>query len=140
MSDGFRKFLQMPATERRLLMALALLQPVASASLRLFGYKATLRGVERLSPSHQPDRHASPSELQDAQRLAELAAIAGQRGPLATTCLHQALVVHGLLRRRGLAPCLRLGVDVLERTPDMHAWVELDGTPLAQPNLRHRPF
>lgn len=59
---------------------------------------------------------------------------------MATTCLRQALAVHWLLRRRGLQPELRFGVDRIDNAPDMHAWVELEGVPLAQPQLRHRAF
>lgn len=123
-----------------MLLVLMALQPMLSLSLRVQGYVRTRRMVEALG-RHPAPHAASPGELATAERLAQLANIAGRRGPVATTCLRQALVVHGLLRRRGLQPELKLGVG---RRPgqaaDMHAWVELDGVPLAQPELRHRAF
>ena len=124
---------------KRQLLVLAVLQPLLSLSLRVLGYKRTRAWLERHSPSAGA-RPATPDEAIAAQRTAELASIAGRRGPVATTCLRQALAVHWLLRRRGLQPELRLGVDRIGSAPDMHAWVELEGVPLAQPQLRHRVF
>ena len=138
-NNSYRKWSKLPAPERRLLLLLTILQPLASLSLRLFGFNATRSRVERWT-DHRDRRVATPEEMAAANRMAELAAIAGLRGPIMTTCLRQALVVHGLLRRRGLDSRLRLGVAREHAAPDMHAWVELEGTPLAQPSLRHRAF
>jgi len=88
--------------------------------------------------STRPRTHdAGDSELEYAQRIAELADIAGRRGVIAANCLPQALMVHGLLRRRGLAPQLRIGVRKSESNFDAHAWVELRGVALGQTNLSH---
>lgn len=140
MIRALRQWWQLPAGDRLTLLALMALQPALSLSLRLRGYKRTLEWVNARSLHRQP-RDATPSELVEAERLAQLANIAGRRGPLETTCLRQALAVHGLLRRRGLRPDLKLGVGRLTgQAADMHAWVELDGVPLAQPQLRHSAF
>ena len=136
---GLRQWLGLPSHERGLLLVLALLQPMVSLGLRLRGFRRTQALLERLA-THAMPRRASTSELAAAERLAQLAAIAGRRGPVATTCLRQALAVQWLLRRRGLQPELRFGVDRIGDTPDMHAWVELEGVPLAQPQLRHSAF
>jgi len=125
--------------ERGCVLQLMLLQPMISLALRLRGYRRTLAWLERHSGKPNP-HSATVEELAAAQRTAELAAIAGRRGPVATTCLRQSLAVHWLLRRRGLAPQMRFGVGKQGASPDMHAWVELDGVPLAQPQLRHAPF
>ncbi len=136
---GLRQWLGLPSHERRLLLALALLQPVISLGLRLRGFRRMQAWLDWLGTQATPHR-ASPGEMATAERLAQLAAIAGRRGPVATTCLRQALAVQWMLRRRGLSPELRFGVDRIGETPDMHAWVELEGVPLAQPQLRHRAF
>ena len=136
---GLRKWLGLPSHERRLLLSLAVLQPMISLGLRLRGLRRTQAWLKRLGSQATP-RRASTEELAAAERLAQLAAIAGRRGPVATTCLRQALAVHWLLRRRGLLPELRFGVDRIGATPDMLAWVELEGVPLAQPQLRHAAF
>ncbi len=133
-----RQWWQLPWGERGLLLVLMAAQPALSLSLRVHGYGKTRSHVEALS-KHPAPRDASPADMAAAERLAQLARIAGRRGVLVTTCLRQALAVHGLLRRRGLRPELKLGVDRLPgRSVDMHAWVELDGVALAHPRLRHR--
>lgn len=136
---GLRQFRALPASERRLLLLLMVLQPAISVALRLRGYRRTHRWL------HQRSRHplphaASSSELAAAERVATLAAIAGRRGPVATSCLRQSLALFWLLRRRGLQPEIKFGVDRIGATADMHAWVELEGVPLAQPRLRHAAF
>ena len=139
MLRGLRQWWALPARERRMLLMLALLQPLISLALHLRGYRRTQDWLERHS-RHPGPRVATTQELADAQRTAELAAIAGRRGPVATTCLRQALAVYWVLRRRGLQPQVRFGVDRIGATADMHAWVELDGVPLAQPQPRHAAF
>lgn len=135
-----RHWWRLPPRERPILLLLMALQPLLSLSLRVRGYRRTRTLVEALS-RHRAPRAATNADLASAERLAQLARIAGRRSPLVTTCLRQALAVHGLLRRRGLRPELKFGVDRMPgRAVDMHAWVELEGIPLAQPRLRHREF
>jgi hypothetical protein len=70
--------------------------------------------------------------MADAQRIAELANIAGRHGAWQNTCLRQALTVQWWLYRRGLPAQLRIGARRVGNQLDAHAWVELDGVPLAQ--------
>lgn len=111
--------------------------PVMSGSLRWLGYRRTLRWVERAS---HPSDHIDAPSLEQADRMARLAAIAGRHAAVEATCLRQALAVLLMLRRRGASPALKFGVDLKAATPDMHAWLEMDGQPLGQADLRHRPF
>lgn len=139
MHDRLRRWWGLPASERLMLATLLVLVPLVSAGLRFAGYRRTLAALEHISArarTHAP----SASELWNAHRMAELAALAGRRGVVTATCLRQALAVHFLLRRRGLASVVRLGVDRIGPSPDMHAWVELHGERLAQADARHRPF
>jgi len=135
-----RQWWELPASERRLLLLLAVLQPTISLLLRLIGFKRTQQLLDRRG-RHPRSRIAERAEWKEVQRLAELARIAGRHGMIETTCLPQSLAVYWLLLRRGLEPTLRVGVDRLHGgLPDMHAWVELDGEPLAQAGLRHAAF
>jgi len=136
---GLRQFRALPASERRLLLLLMMLQPAISAALRLRGYRRTRQWLEGRS-QHPMPHAASATELAAAQRVATLAGIAGRRGPVATSCLRQSLAVLWVLRRRGLRPELKFGVDRIGTAADMHAWVELEGVPLAQPRMRHAAF
>ena len=116
--------------DRNRLLALALLLPMVDLSLRGFGLRRTQRllGVD----GDDPIATVAPDAAASAQRLAQLAAIAGRHGLYANTCLRQALAVQWWLRRRGLSSQLRIGARRTGDTLDAHAWVELGGTPLAQ--------
>lgn len=137
--QGLRQFRALPGSERRLLILLMVLQPAISVALRLRGYRRTQHWLERRS-QHLTPHAASARELAAAERVATLAGIAGRRGPVAASCLRQSLAVLWVLRRRGLQPDIKFGVDRIGASPDMHAWVELEGVPLAQPRMRHAAF
>ncbi len=74
---------------------------------------------------HANPRIATETDLAAAERVAELAGIAGRRGVITSTCLRQSLVVHAILRKRGLKPELKLGVRKRDGAVDAHAWVEV---------------
>ncbi len=113
--------------------------PAIAACLRLFGYVRTRRWLERRSIARHP-RAATPDDFDSARALARLAAIAGRHGPIHVTCLRQSLLVYWLLRRRGLAPELRIGVRKQDAAVDAHAWVELEGHALGPGEITHLPF
>ncbi len=105
-----------------MLLALMSTLPIVATSLRFAGYVRTRRWLERISRHPQP-HVASEAELAAAERLAELASIAGRRGLISATCLRQSLLVYALLRRRGLQPELKIGVRKQGGEMDAHAWV-----------------
>lgn len=117
--------------DRRRLLSLVLLLPLIDLQLRRRGLRGTRAWLARWRGQPTP-RACTPAELTDAEHLAELAAIAGRRGVYANTCLRQALAVHWRLQRRGLQPVLRIGAQREGDALDAHAWVELEGVPLAQ--------
>lgn len=125
--------------DRWSLLVLATGLPIVAGTLRVRGLGRTRLWLERLSESGSVHA-ASSDDLQAAQRLAQLAAIAGRRGAITATCLRQSLLVYALLRRRGLAPELKLGVRKQGDALDAHAWVELQGVALGQATLAHAPF
>jgi len=136
-----RRWWALEGGDRLRLPFLMLVLPVVSLTLRLAGYKRTRRLVEWLS-SHRHPRAANQQELETAHRLAQLAAIAGRRGPVQATCLRQALVVYGMLRRRGLRPEFKFGVRREGDGIGAHAWVELEHRSLdmtGDPDT-HQPF
>ena len=125
--------------DQRTLLGLACGLPMVEASLRCFGAQRTASWLSRaIKPGaiHAP----AAAELQQADRLAHLAAIAGRRGILEARCLSQALLVRALLQRRGLDAVLQVGVRKDGGQFDAHAWVELDGHTLAQTSLQHLPL
>jgi len=116
-----------------------LLLPPVHLALALFRFQRVRDWLDRNAMRREPIE-CTPEALADAQRLAELAAIAGRRGAVEASCLRQSLVVWWWLRRRGLSPQLRIGTLGSGDTFTAHAWVELDGVALAQPDLQHRAF
>jgi Transglutaminase-like superfamily len=117
------KLLQLPRSERRLLVTAALLLAGIKLGLTLLPYRE-LRGlVDRLA-------RAAPRRLAPAaspERIARAVARASRSVPGAT-CLTQALAAKVLLERHGHPTRLRVGIA---RTggamPVAHAWVESDG-------------
>lgn len=139
MAGRLRGWRALSGRERVQFVALVIALAVVHAALAVFGYVRTRRALERLS-DRSPRRDPSDHDLAHARRLTELAAIAGRHGLVTATCLRQSLVVYAWLRRRGLDPELKIGVDRVGVVPDMHAWVELQGEKLAQFDPRHRAF
>ena len=139
-SSRWARWRRLPGSDRRVLIALAVLLPAADLALRSAGLQRSRRWLKYWTRNVKP-QPCSDDALARAQRLAELAAIAGQHGLYRNTCLRQALVVQGWLLRRGLPAELKLGArKPADGNVDAHAWVELNGKALAQADLRHTSF
>jgi len=132
-------WLKLPLGERWWLTGLILGLPLISLSLKVLGYRRTRHAIEQAS-SQAGQRVPSATELERAERLAQLASLAGNYGAVKATCLRQSLLTYMLLRRRGFDPDLCLGARRQDGIFDAHAWVELDGCALGQANLQHQPF
>ncbi len=52
-------------------------------------------------------------------------------GPWSSSCLTRSLVLYAMLRQHGHHPRFVLGVAGTSNTFDAHAWVTVDGTPVA---------
>lgn len=121
--------------ERRLLLWLAILLPLIGAAVQLLGYARSRALLERLPrPSEGATRaHTAASTADTAQRIARLVSVAANRGPYRATCLRQSIALWWLLRRRGIAAELRIGVRKDEGELQAHAWVEHEGRALNDP-------
>lgn len=122
--SAWQRYRALPPAERAVAWRLALLLPLIDLSLRLFGFQRTWGWLARRAPA--PGVAVVGDEL-PAARLAALARTVGARSPWPTTCLRQALALWWLLRRRGHAAQLKIGVIRRESPFQAHAWVELDG-------------
>jgi len=138
-AGGLARLRAMSMRERFQLCWMAATLPLIHGALNAFGYARTRAWLERRS-RHPARRIATPADLESAHSAARIAAIAGRRGMVTATCLRQALLLHWLLRRRGLQPELRIGVRKQGEALDAHAWVELEGHPLQQSPIVHTPF
>jgi hypothetical protein len=90
---------------------------------RLVGFRRALRLARWLASGNAADCDADAAAV-TAHRIA----VAGAFYPRRALCLEQSLALYVLLRRRGIAADLRLGVQA--RPFYAHAWVEVDGSPI----------
>ncbi len=140
LAHNWSRWQKLSGPERRTLVALVFALPLVDIAVRALGVKRTQAGLSRLTRK-VPPRACSRDDLAAANRLAELAAIAGVHGIYSITCLRQALLVQHKLRRRGLATQLRIGaIKNSDGGMEAHAWAELDGIALGQRDLVYVPF
>jgi hypothetical protein len=116
--------------------------PLAVTAQRLLGF-ARCRGIlERLASW----RAAAPRITHDHDPVAEVRAAArlfdraARRCPCPTSCMHRSLVLWWLLRRRGFASRLLIGVHKEVGRFEAHAWVECLGFVLNDPDNLYRQF
>jgi hypothetical protein len=100
-------------------------------TLAVVDLHAKLRGLRRtlqlVSGARATTDSLSPDLVAETARRVSVAAAFYPRRAL---CLEQSLALYVLLRRRGVNAQLRLGVQ--PRPFFAHAWVEVDGVPVAE--------
>jgi Transglutaminase-like superfamily len=122
---GLRKFVRLPAAERRLLVKAALLLAATRAGVWLLPFRTVRRVVARVADAPAGFRSADGSSVDEVVRAVGRA---GRLLSCASTCLTEALVAQVLLARRGHPASLRIGVARSEGGQfEAHAWVESDG-------------
>jgi hypothetical protein len=141
MGNDWRTFRGLTRRDQRLLLQALVLLPLASAALRLIGFRAcdalftkAVRRPQALSPD------AESAFVQSAVRMVRVAARRGATRPL---CLSRSLVLCTLLRRAGIAAAVRIGVRKTGSQIEAHAWVEYNGTVLndrADVDTNFQPF
>ena len=114
-------FLNLSPPDRRIALLTIGAVPVVKGTLRLRGYSATTRLLERAARSPSSTHHETLQRARVAQRVMT-------RLPVHLTCLERSLVVWWLAGGEPEAQ-IRFGVQPaeVEETPRFHAWVELDG-------------
>lgn len=120
---SFSRFLAFSRGERRLLLTSAFLLPMLAAAVRVVG----LVRVAGWLACESAETRRSDTE---ASTLAALVNAAANHLPIACSCLTRSLLLDWMLRRRGFASELRIGVRLVPDGLQAHAWVQLNGTPL----------
>jgi len=121
--NRLRKYLRLPAPDRRLLLEAAMLQ----AAVRLALWFLPARTWHRLSACVGiPMRHR-PSACVVSPSRAAWAIAATTRVIPRSTCLVRALAAQRLLARHGYPSTLHLGVARAPHGLDAHAWLECQG-------------
>ncbi len=113
---------RLTGSERWVLVQALLLLPLTGLALRLLGLRRWQAVLGWFTPAG-PGAEAG-AEGRTAARLVDAAA---RHGPYRATCLPRSLALWWLLRRRGVAADLRIGVRKEDGQFQAHAWVESCG-------------
>jgi hypothetical protein len=124
-AEKLARYRALPRAQRRILHHAALLLPLASLGLHLAGLRRMQAWAQR---SRTPIRDDFP--LEEAAAFGALVNIAARHVPWPATCLTRSLVLVRMLRGRGAAARLCIGVRLVDGALDAHAWVELEGVPV----------
>jgi hypothetical protein len=111
-------------------------------ALRTIGFRRSYRAFANAaaarSPVHRLDAYAGAHAAADVERIAHTISAAAAFLPWRARCLEQSLALCFLLRRHGRDAIVRLGVRPYPFAA--HAWVELDGAPIAESPEHLRAF
>jgi len=118
------KLRRFSGAERRLLFVSAIRLTLLAAALHVAGFARVRRwlAASTVYGSEPPDV--------EPQTLAVLVNAASNHLPIAGSCLTRSMLLDWMLRRRGVASALRLGVRLVEGRLQAHAWVEVGGRPV----------
>ena len=125
MTGKLAKFLALSGAEKWGFLSAVTLLPLFWLGLHIFGFTRFLAWLERSPLVEQKSLPAA--ELSDIGTLVNRAA---HYAPGPVTCLTRSLLLRWLLRRRGIASELRIGVQLVQGQLDAHAWVEVEGMPI----------
>ena len=124
------KFRALSPDHRADFLSAVTLLPLVGAALRLFEFRTCQFALGRLSKRREPARDA----WRDAVSVAEVVRAAVRNGVTRPNCLRQALVLWYLLRRKGIAADLKIGVRKgSSGALEAHAWVESGGRAVSDP-------
>ena len=118
-----------PAQRRALVVAWALL-PLCWLGLRFMGLARLQAWLQRRPLAARPRTPGALADPADLRALGEAVNIAARHTPFPATCLTRSLLLGWLLRRRGVASDLRIGVRLTQGVLDAHAWVECGCVPV----------
>ncbi len=125
---GGARLLRMSSDDRRRALEAVADLTRASLELRLAPRRRTLARLGTLDADEAEER-VTPAQLQEAESVGAAVARVARAVPWHPTCLRQALAVQRMLRRRGVANRLHLGVAGGPAI-EAHAWVTVQGQPV----------
>jgi hypothetical protein len=135
--ETWRRFVRLDRIDQMIVLQSAAALIATSIALRINGLGRWKTMLERLSlaASAKPLRGSQtqiPHEF--INRIVRMQAAVERRLFFRANCLEHSLVLSWLLRRRGIPVDVRIGGCKHNDRFEAHAWVELDGKPLADSN------
>jgi hypothetical protein len=125
----FRRFRSLDRADRHLVLEAASLIALVWIGLRVLRFPTLRQALDRYAGS--PDAgNALQSHATAIGQVGWAITRVAARFPVSATCLVQALSADAILRRKGLASKLHIGVRVSRNTAvpfEAHAWVESEG-------------
>ena len=134
------QFARLSGPERMVLVESLLLLPIAVAAQKLLGFARCRAALERLVFQREVSPLGTEDLAAEVSRTSRQFVRAARYCPCPTTCMHRSLVLWWLLRRRGIASRLWIGVQKEAGQFEAHAWVECLGLVLIDPESLHRRF
>jgi len=128
MMRALARFLTLPLAEQRRTMEGMVLLLVVRLLLGLLPFRRAL-GLLRIAPGHAP---AGRESAEQAAQVGRAIARAARWAPFRAVCLQQAFAAALMLRRRGLAASVHLGVARGTPEADLaaHAWSRCGDIPV----------
>lgn len=134
-----RRFLDLPRGERTLTITAWWELFLAAALLRWRARETLAEALAEAAPLTARDRAATP----ECQRVVRALGRAAAHHLWPMTCLPRALALRRMLARRGIAATLRIGVRRAGASLAAHAWIEVSGNAIGEPEAieeRFRPL
>jgi hypothetical protein len=138
MWERLRQFSVLEPSAQGIFLRAAVLLPLISLSLRMRGFGATQGTLQKFLPDSKMETSDLPGPR--AELTARMVRAAVRYGAGHPTCLEESLALWWLLGRRGIVSQLRIGVKKDSPKFQAHAWVELDGEPLNEPEALHHHY
>jgi hypothetical protein len=132
MPTRLRKFIQLPAADRRLLVSAIVSVIKARLTVTFVPVREILRPIAPQTEAASPDSQAA--------RIGWAVETAGRIVPTGKNCLVRAIAGREMLARRGISSQIRLGVA--KNSPDIlsgHAWLECGHT-IVTGESEHRDY
>lgn len=131
-----RRFSALPRPAKALFLRAVVLLPLLTLSLRLRGFGATQRFLQRFTASMKSRPPVADLEARVAL-TASMVLAAARNSPIPSTCLERSLSLCWMLARQGIATQFRIGVRKDDGKFAAHAWVERDGIAIGEPDASH---
>jgi hypothetical protein len=125
MSGNFSKFLVLSGAEKWMFLSALMLLPLFWLGLRVFGLARLQAWID-----HSPLVQQTSLSVTELKGIGALVNSAAHYAPGPVSCLTRSLLLRWLLRRRGIASDLRIGVQLVQGRLDAHAWVEYEAMPI----------